>query len=580
MFWRKKNKLNRVTLDFDEILMDSRNIPSFDVQQFEGRIEQSISKRTLWLVGLVFGLVMIIFVGRLRILQIKEGNQYFIRSEDNSLNSQIIFADRGVIFDRNNVELAWNERTEDMTDFDFSKRVYITSPGHNLLLGYIKYPQKDKAGNFWQTYYEGLDGVEKAYNDYLNGDNGSRIIEVDVHGEVSSENIVNPPVHGLNLNLTIDSRLQSKMYEAIQNLSNDIGYLGGAGIMMDIKTGELLAITSYPEYGSKILSDGEDSTLIQEFTQNPNKPFLNRAVGGLYSPGSTVKPFIALGALNEGIINENTHITSVGQIEVPSPYDENVVAIFRDWKKGGHGSTDVTKALAESVNTFFYAIGGGYRGQTGLGISRIEKYIKMFGIGNKTDIDILGEIAGVVPNPDWKKKTFNGDAWRLGDTYNTSIGQYGFQVTPVQMIRAVSAIANGGQLLTPHVILEKPTEARIIPTEFSTEDFDLIKSGMRKVVTEGTGQVLNVSYIDIAGKTGSAQTGLQNKFINSWVVGFFPYEDPKYAFVFLMEKGPSTAERSASFAAREFFDWMKNNTPEYLGLPPKTPENPELTEGQ
>lgn len=571
MVFRKKRKLNKVGIDFDEILMDSHNIHAFDTQQFEGRIEQSISKRTFLFIGIFFFVVLSVFVFKLQTLQIKRGEAFFELSQKNSLDSKTIFADRGVIFDRNEVELAWNERTEDMQIFDYSKRAYTSSPGHNILLGYIQYPQKDKAGFYWKEYFEGLDGIEKSHNDYLNGINGSKIVEVDVMGDVYSENIVNEPVHGRNLKLTIDSRLQTQMFNSIKSLSEEIGYVGGAGLVMDITTGELLVATSFPEYDSKILSDGENREIINSFIRDPNKPFLNRAVGGLYSPGSTVKPFIALGALNEKIIDGNTVIYSSGEVKVPNPYNKEQFTIFRDWKEGGHGYTDVTKAIAESVNTFFYAIGGGYENQTGLGISRIEKYVKMFDIGEKTGIDILGEVSGVVPNPEWKKRVFKEDTWRLGDTYNTSIGQYGFQVTPVQMLRAVSSIANNGSLVTPHVVMENQLKVTPLEEDFLPNDYALIKQGIREVVTQGTGQILNVSYVNIAAKTGSAQTGYRNKFINSWVIGFFPYENPKYAFVILMEKGPSEGERSASFAARTFFDWVRDNAPEYL-------EKPELLE--
>lgn len=567
MWFKRKRKFNRVGIDFDEILMDSHNIPSFDTQQFEGRIETSISKRSVWAIGIFFLVAVLIFLGRLQSLQIKKGEAYFGLSERNSLDSEIIFADRGVIFDRNNVELAWNERTADMKEFDYSRRSYTELPGHSLLLGYIKYPQKDKAGFFWQTYFDGLDGIEKTYNESLNGVNGSKIVEANVMGEVFSENIVNPPAHGKNLTLSIDSRLQAKMSESIKTLSDEMGYLGGVGLMMDIQNGELIIATSYPEYNSEILSNGEDREMINSFIRDPNKPFLNRSVGGLYSPGSTVKPFIALGALNEKIIDANTIIYSSGDIKVQNPYDKELFTTFRDWQEGGHGQTDVTKAIAESVNTFFYAIGGGYKDQAGLGISRIEQYIKLFEIGDPTGVDILGEVTGVVPSPEWKKKVFKGDAWRLGDTYNTSIGQYGFQATPMQMLRAIGAIANSGTLVTPHVVVGDEFEFKKIEKDFLPSDFELVREGMHKVVTEGTGQVLNVGYVNIAAKTGSAQTGAGNKFINSWVVGFFPYENPRYAFTVLMEKGPSGATRSASFAARGFFDWVQANAPEYFGVP-------------
>ncbi len=565
MFFRKKRKLNKIGIDFDEILMDSRNIPSFDTQQFEGRIEKTISKKSILSLGAFFFLVMIIFVWKLNVLQIKKGNAYFELSEKNSLDGEIIFADRGVIFDRNNVELAWNERTSEMTEFDYSKRVFTKTPGSALLLGYIKYPQKDKAGFYWQKYFSGMDGIEKDYDKSLNGINGSKIIETDALGNISSENIVNPAIDGKNLTLTIDSRLQGAMYESIRSLSENIGYEGGAGAIMDITTGELIVATSFPEYDSGIVSEGVDREAINSFLQSPNKPFINRLVSGLYSPGSTVKPFIAMGALNEGIITPNTTVVSTGAVKVPNPYDPEQFSVFRDWKEGGHGVTDLSKALAESVNTYFYAIGGGYNGQSGLGISKIEKYIKLFEIGNKTAVDIGGEVGGVVPSPEWKKANFKDDpTWRLGDTYHTSIGQYGFLVTPIEMLRAMSAIANSGTLVTPHVVSETALTFKKLSIDMPENDYQAVREGLRKVITEGTGQILNVPYVHIGAKTGTAQTGFRNKFVNSWVIGFFPYESPKYAFVLLMEKGPSQGERSASFAMRNFINWTNQNAPEYF----------------
>lgn len=564
MLWRRKRKLNRIGIDFDEIIMDSKNIHDFDVQQFEGRIETTITKNTIWVVGGAFVLALLVCAGRLHALQIKKGDEYRALAERNSLDSHVIFADRGVIFDRNGSELAWNERTPEMGEFDFSHRAYTDQPGTAVLLGYVKYPQKDKKGFYWQTQFAGMDGIEKSLDDRLTGENGSKIVEVSALGETASENILNAPEHGENITLTIDSRLQAAMYDSIRQLSEDIGYKGGAGAIMDLATGELVVATSFPEYSPEAITDGSDAALITSYFNDERKPFLNRLVSGLYSPGSIVKPFIALGALNEGLITPSTTILSTGKIEVPSPYDPEVVATFRDWKEGGHGVTDVRKALAESVNTFFYAIGGGYKGQKGLGVTKIEEYIRLFDIGNRTNTDMLGEIAGTVPSPEWKKRVFRGDAWRLGDTYNTSIGQYGFQVTPLMMLQAISGIATDGTLVSPHVVMDTPVRKKKIEKDLPAEDYAVIREGLRRVITDGTGQILNVPYAHLAGKTGTAQTGAGNKFINSWTVGFFPYEEPKYAYVLLMEKGPKEGDRSASFALRTFLDWVQLNAPEYF----------------
>ncbi|MEZ4103442.1 MAG: penicillin-binding transpeptidase domain-containing protein [Candidatus Paceibacterota bacterium] len=557
----KKRKFNK-DIEPDEIFMDSHNMPAFDTQQFEGRIETSISKKSLIFLGGFFVLIFFIFTFKLNSLQIKKGEAYYKISERNSLNGEIIFADRGIIYDRNGVELAWNEEKEE--EGTFGKRAYIESGGFGVLLGYVDVPKKDKFGFWWQEKFIGKDGLEKQYDDFLNGENGSKLIEKNALGQIEIENIVNEPEHGLNLNTSIDSRLQSVMYNSIVDLSSRIGYEGGAGMIMDVYTGEILVSTSYPEYDSQVMSDGENQDLIREYLSSPKKPFLNRPISGLYSPGSIVKPFVAIGALNENIITKDTRILSTGSIEIPNPYNPELSTIFRDWRKEGHGYVDVVRAIGDSVNTFFYAIGGGFKGQTGLGITKIEEYMKVFGVGEKTGVDLGGEVSGLIPNPDWKKRVFKGDAWRLGDTYNTSIGQYGFQVTPVQMVRSIAIIANEGVMVTPSFSLESISEPRKISKDISSENYELIKKGMREVVEAGTGQLLNVSYVDVAAKTGTAQTGVGNKFVNSWSVGFFPYENPRYAFAVMMEKGPSKNDLSSSFVMRQVFDFIRDNTPEYL----------------
>ncbi len=557
----KRKKIQR-DIEPDEIFMDSHNMPDFNTQQFEGRIETPISKNSLVFVGGFFLLILFVFFFKLNSLQIKKGEAYYKISERNSLNGQIIFADRGIIYDRNGVELAWNEEKEE--EGVFGKRAYTKEGGFGVLLGYVDLPKKDKFGFWWQEKFIGKDGLEKYYDEYLNGENGSKFIEKNALGEVSAENVINEPVHGSNLSVSIDSRLQTVMYNAIVDLSTRIGYEGGAGVIMDIYTGEIIVSTSYPEYDSQVMSDGDNPELIKEYLRSSQKPFLNRPISGLYSPGSIVKPFVAIGALHENIITKDTKILSTGSIEIPNPYNPELSTIFRDWREEGHGYVDVVRAIGDSVNTFFYAIGGGYKGQTGLGITKIEEYMKVFGVGEKTGVDMNGEIGGLIPNPDWKKRVFKGDAWRLGDTYNTSIGQYGFQVTPIQMVRSIAIIANEGVIVTPSFSLESISQPQKISKDISKENYQLIRDGMRNVVEAGTGQLLNVSYVDVAAKTGTAQTGVGNKFVNSWSVGFFPYENPRYSFAVMMEKGPSKNDLSSSFVMRQVFDYINLNAPEYF----------------
>ncbi|MFZ2072452.1 MAG: penicillin-binding transpeptidase domain-containing protein [Minisyncoccia bacterium] len=558
-FKKKKTRDANLFVEPDEIFLDSKNLQNFDRQQFEGRIEKAIPKRTILLLGIFFALCATFFLTRLGYLQIEKGEAYLKRSENNTLEKQIIFADRGIIYDRNNKELIWNKKAD---EGDFPIRAYLT-PGFSHLLGYISYPMKDKSGNYWQSEIVAKDGLEKEYDSVLKGENGSKIVEVDARKEVHSENIVNTPKRGKDLMTTIDSGIQSKLYELIKNLSDSRSFSGGAGVIMNVQNGEIITSTSFPEYNSEILSLGKDSQTIRGYLNDKRKVFMDKNISGLYTPGSIVKPFFAIGALTEGIISPSKQILSTGSISIPNPYFPELKTVFKDWK--AHGWVDMRQAIAVSSDVYFYEIGGGFEGQKGLGIANIEKYAELFGIGEKTNVDLPDEIEGVIPSPEWKAKNFKGDPWRIGDTYHTAIGQYGFQVTPLQMARAVGAMANYGKLVTPHFILgdtEKESETSTI--NLSKENFDVIHEGMRDGVLFGTSAVLNVPYVQVASKTGTAQLGVAKNKVNSWVMGFFPYQAPKYAFIVLMEAGPSTNSVGAVSVMRQLLDWMSINTPDYF----------------
>ena len=548
----------------DEIFLDSKNLPCFNTQQFEGRLEKAIPKRSIFMIGLFFLFCGIIFVYKLSNLQIIKGEAYFKKSQNNTLMKQPIFADRGLIYDRNNVLLSYNSWDKGALDkFSSPSRSYITDPGFSLLLGYVSAPSKDSLGHYWQDSFIGKDGVEKAYNDVLTGKNGVRITETDVKGAIQSENIVSPPVPGKDLILSIDSRIQKKMYASIESMAQNASFSGGAGVLMDIHSGEILAMTSYPEYSSNILSEGKDSKTIKGYFSDKRKVFLNRPVSGLYTPGSIVKPFFAYGALMENVISPTKQIFSNGSISIPNPYFPDKKSVFND--HGSFGYVDMKKAIAVSSDVYFYEIGGGFEGQKGIGILNIDKYAQMFGVGAKTGIDVGSEKTGIIPTPDWKLKTFKGEMWRVGDTYNTSIGQYGFQVTPLSMARAVASIANGGILQTPHVLSnDKSFEEKISTLSIDASKMKVVKEGMRMAVTEGTCTALNLPNVEVAAKSGTAQVGLGNTNTNSWIVGFFPYQNPKYSFAILMERGPKAASGNATRVMSEVVDFMSVYTPEYF----------------
>ncbi|MCX6754747.1 MAG: penicillin-binding transpeptidase domain-containing protein [Candidatus Nomurabacteria bacterium] len=551
-------------IDPDEIFLDSKNLPNFNTQQFEGRLEKAIPKHSVFIMGIFFIGVLFIFIWQIVNLQIIKGNSYFKKSENNTLIKIPIFADRGLVYDRKGVMLTWNKwQINDINKLSSPERAYEPSPGFGLLLGYVSAPAKDSAGRYWQDNFIGKDGVEKTFNDSLTGTNGVRITETDVTGVVQSENMILPPVAGANINLSIDSQIQKKMYDSISLMAKNSNFMGGSGVLMDIKSGELLAITSFPEYNNNVLSLGNDTKTIKGYFSDKRKVFLNRAVSGLYSPGSIVKPFLGYAALVEDVITPFKSIFANGSISIPNPYFPTKSTVFKD--HGTFGYVDMKKAIAISSDVYFYEIGGGFENQKGLGIVNIDKYTRMFGIGEKTGINLNGEKDGTIPTPEWKAKTFKGEPWRVGDTYNTSIGQYGLQVTPIQMARAAAGIANMGVIYTPHITLaDKVFESKVTTIPIDKNNMKVIYEGMRMAVTEGTCQALNIPSVKVAAKSGTAQVGLGNTNTNSWIVGFFPYDNPKYSFALVMERGPKAASGNATRVMSEVIDYMSVYTPEYL----------------
>lgn len=549
----------RFEIDPDEIFLDSHNLPDFDVHQFEGRIEKPISRRVVQSVGAVFLLVGFVFLGKLWVLQVKQGQAFELRSESNHLQHTTIFADRGVIYDRNKTELAWNDLNP---NGDFALRKYIDTPGFAHLVGYVKYPQKDSSGVYYSEAFVGKDGVEDYYDKELTGKNGLKITETNVLGEVQSESTLTPPTDGTDLILSVDSKVQQKLYDIIKSTSLDRGFTGGSGVIMDVHNGEMLAITSYPEYNQNVMTDGTDREAVNAILKQTGNPFLNRAISGLYIPGSIIKPFISMGVLEEGIIDPLKQILSTGSIAIPNPYDPSKPTIFRDWKV--HGWVDMREAISVSSDEYFYTVGAGNGGQKGLGIEKIGEYVRLFGWGSLTGINLHGEKAGTIPSPQWKAQVFDGEPWRIGDTFNSSIGQYGYQTTPIQAVRAVAVFGNGGTLVTPTVLLNDPMKnKKLVSLPLQPDHFDVVREGMRLSATEGTAKGLNIESLKIAAKTGTAELGITKDYVNSWVVGYFPYDNPRFAFAVLMERGHKGNGIGATFVMRTLLDWMIANTPEY-----------------
>jgi len=300
---------------------------------------------------------------------------------------------------------------------------------------------------------------------------------------------------------------------------------------------------------------------VEEFNQIYNdrqKPLFFRTIAGGYPSGSIIKPVIATAALEENIITPLTMILSTGGISYGSWF-------FADWKSGGHGMTNAIKALAESVNTFFYYVGGGYGNFKGLGPERIDKWLERFGIGKITGIDLFGENAGFVPTPQWKQSVHH-EPWYPGDTYNLSIGQGDLLVTPLQVANYTSAIANNGTLYQPYLVKkivqpDNQTISEIVPKILSSHlasssSLEVVREGMRAAVTSGSARSLADLPIAVAGKTGTAQ--VEGKSPHAWFTCFAPYDHPQIVLTILVENG---VEGSAAAApvAKEVLNWWAAN---------------------
>lgn len=551
---RKRKRVQHVHLH--ETYID-KSIPDkeFSVQDGEGHLHRSIAVNQLYWLGGVFALCIALILARTGYLQIATGSQYTRISENNSFDRMAVLPIRGGIYDRNGTAIAWNAGEDGDT---MPERAY-PGEGFSSLLGFVRYPKQDMSGEYYRQETEGSGGLEQKYNAMLAGKSGSIMLEKNANNEIISRLYIEEPTNGSDVTISVDANIQKLLYTTLKTVAEDREFQGGSGVMLNAQSGEIIALASYPDFDSNILASQTEKTptgYLEQLEQENNGVFVHRAISGLYSPGSTVKPFFAAAALEEKIIAPTDIITSRGFITVQNPYNADIIYTYKDWKE--HGDLTIYDAIAQSSNVYFYYVGGGYGHiDKGLGIDRLNFYAKMFGFGRPTNIGIFHEPEGLVPNPKWKKELYN-EEWTIGDTYNTVIGQYAFQATPLQLARATAAIANGGIYLDPHV--QKGEQSKKVQLAISKESLSMVKEGMRKTVTEGTAKALNTDAYTLAVKTGTAQIGGGN-MLNSLLVGFFPYEKPKYAFVIVMER--SEQEGGAITAAKMFFDAVAKQHPQY-----------------
>jgi penicillin-binding protein 2 len=561
---RRSKLKDRYTVDVDveEVLLDASNIPAFNRGRLEGKREVPITNWSIAVIGFIFSIIVAVFSYQVFQLQIVRGSELRSIAENNRVDKAVVIAERGVIYDRKGEMVVWNE-VDESGEYDFPIRAYTDRLGLGQVLGYVSYPKRDSKGFFFRTDYLGRSGVELAYDDILKGENGNKIVEVDALDDVVSEYVVDSPQNGQELHLSIDAELSQAMYDIIATSTRKAGFRSGAGAIMDVHTGEILALTSFPTYDPEVMADGDDIATIESYNSNDQFPFLNKVIGGSYTPGSIVKPFVAYSALENQTISPEKQIVSNGYILLPNPYDPSNPTRFNDWR--AHGVMTMREAIAFSSNVYFYIVGGGFGDQDGIGITKMAENYRRFGIGSMTGINLPQEVEGVVPDPAWKQATFDDD-WRLGDTYFTAIGQFGFLTTPIQMLRAYAALANGGTLVTPHVVKDQQSEK--IDLNLNQDYLQIIHEGMRKTVilNGGTARSLERSDVAIAAKSGTAEIGAGNAYVNSWAAGFWPYEEPKYAFILMMDKAPRSNALGATRIMGDVVEWMSVNRPEYLDL--------------
>ena len=408
--------------------------------------------------------------------------------------------------------------------------------------------------------YIGQNGIEYVFEKYLKGKNGVKQIDMSVDGGIVSEETSKEAISGSNVVLTIDANLQATtekaLKEALTNTKNTLDGAGGADagaiVTMNVKTGEVLSMASYPDFAPSEWVGGIDPEVYKRYiSEGSNFPFVNRAISSTYAPGSTFKMVSAVAALQTGNTTPTEKINDTGVY----PHGHNPVCWIYTSRKVGHGYLNITNAIKHSCNYFFYEMG--YR----MGIDNLDKYAKSFGLGSKTGIELTSEAAGTLASRELTAS--KGEVWTEGFTLSAVIGQGDNDFTPIQMAKYISILVNGGKQVNPTIIktiinadgsevnrkeITENADTRIKRTanseqdiEISEENLKAILEGMKGVTSESGGTAYGVFRnfnIEVGGKTGTAQKG---NSANAWFVGFAPYDNPEIAVVCIIENGGNSS---------------------------------------
>ncbi|MEE2822545.1 MAG: penicillin-binding protein 2 [Acidobacteriota bacterium] len=407
-------------------------------------------------------------------------------------------------------------------------------------------------------------GIERSYDKVLEGDNGSRRFMVNSRGRVLQNLDYVEPGRGEELTLTIDLDLQVEA-------ESQLGDKTGAVIAFDPNTGEILVMASRPTFDPNQFVQHITQQEWEQLLANHDAPLQNQTIQGIFAPGSTFKIIMGLAGLEKGIIDAKTSVDCVGSVDL---YGNR----FHCWKSDGHGHVTLREAIQHSCNVYFYSLG------QKLSLEEITSFARRLGLGNAMGIELGGEVLGLIPSEEWKRKTW-GEPWYVGETISLAIGQGPLLVTPAQMARAVGIIATGNvpQLHLVKGEAPKATEKTLLPTpDFSAENLEVIRDAMWSAVNEGgTGQAAQIVDFEVAGKTGTAQTislatreKLSDKDAepfqpNAWFVGFAPRKDPEIVVAVIVQRGGSGDSGAAPIAReilRVYYEKHKKSKPDSMEL--------------
>lgn len=451
---------------------------------------------------------------------------------------------------------------------DLTRRYPLGSLGVHAIgyVGRIDETEMSKLdpGQYSGSTHIGKTGVERSYEDVLHGRTGWREVETNADGRPLRVLSRTPPTPGQNLYLSIDIRLQAVAEKVLE------GY-NGAIVALDPRNGEILALASQPVYDPNLFVNGIDFASYRALNTSKNKPLLNRALRGIYPPGSTIKPLMALAGLEYGIVNRNSGVFCPGFFRLPGSSHR-----FRDWKRGGHGSVGMDRAIAQSCDVYFYNLA------LNLGIDRMHEFLDRFSMGRPTGVDLPGEKGALLPSDEWKRKV-QKQPWFAGDSLSAGIGQGYFLATPLQLAHAVAVISQQGGNFKPRVLYAtehpgtrvKTVEApRPLPsvTVKNPRFWDAVITGMIHVVEGGTAHKIGVgAKYRIAGKTGTAQVftlGQSEKYNakhlakhlldHALFVAFAPVEDPRIAVAVIAEHGGGGSATAAPLARKVMDAWLLN----------------------